>query len=113
MRPGILLHQGWRCAVTPCRPSRSLAASPSAAAVADTALTEQTAAAAAVSAAHHVCLSVLQVPIKDHVAAMETVMDFLSKHVSSSIMKEVVAVGHRWAGIRPARGLAGAVSQRV
>lgn len=40
-------------------------------------------------------LLLLQVPIKDHVAAMETVMDFLSKHVSSSIMKEVVAVGHR------------------
>jgi hypothetical protein len=39
--------------------------------------------------------SVLQVPIKDHVAAMETVMDFLSRNVSSSIMKEVVAVGHR------------------
>lgn len=36
-----------------------------------------------------------QVPIKDHVAAMETVMNFLSKNVSSSIMKEVVAVGHR------------------
>jgi hypothetical protein len=42
--------------------------------------------------------TVLQVPIKDHVAAMETVMDFLSRNVSSSIMKEVVAVGHRCAG---------------
>lgn len=37
-----------------------------------------------------------QVPISDHVSAMKTVMDFLSKHVSSSIMHEVVAVGHRW-----------------
>lgn len=36
-----------------------------------------------------------QLPIKDHVVAMETVMDFLRTNVSPSILKEVVAVGHR------------------
>jgi hypothetical protein len=41
-------------------------------------------------------LSLSQVPIGDHVMAMKTVMDFLSKNVSSNILKEVVAVGHRW-----------------
>jgi hypothetical protein len=40
-------------------------------------------------------LLLLQVPIDDHVVAMKTVMEFLSKNVSSNILKEVVAVGHR------------------
>lgn len=36
-----------------------------------------------------------KVPIKDHVAAMECIMGFLSDKESSSIHKEVQAVGHR------------------
>jgi hypothetical protein len=47
------------------------------------------------SAAVLLVLGPTQVPIKDHVVAMETVMDFLRRHVSDGILKEVVAVGHR------------------
>jgi hypothetical protein len=36
-----------------------------------------------------------KVPIKDHVSAMECIMGFLSDKESSSIHKEVQAVGHR------------------
>jgi acetate kinase len=36
-----------------------------------------------------------QLPIKDHVSAMECIMDFLRDNVSKRINEEVAAVGHR------------------
>lgn len=37
----------------------------------------------------------LRVPAKDHVSAMQNIMDFIKDNVSSAFAQEVVAVGHR------------------
>lgn len=37
----------------------------------------------------------LKIPAKDHVGAMESIMDFIKENVSSAFSREVVAVGHR------------------
>ncbi|KXZ55440.1 ACK1 protein [Gonium pectorale] len=37
----------------------------------------------------------LKIPAKDHVAAMQSIMDFITENVSSDFASEVMAVGHR------------------
>ncbi|GIL44892.1 hypothetical protein Vafri_2348 [Volvox africanus] len=37
----------------------------------------------------------LKIPAKDHVGAMQSILDFIKDNVSSSFAREVVAVGHR------------------